>query len=393
MDGFEGDKIMDLWELQRLVEKGEDLHTEFKEGPIHPDDLAAELVAFANTDGGVLIFGVTDDRRIIGVEKVERLMQQVDQVAYQNCQPPLTIVQETVPVDEGKVVLVVRVPKGDQRPYQTRRGHYYIRTTSGKRRASRQELLRLFQAAESLFFEETIVLQASLDDLDLEAFRRFRQKIVGDLSVDDLRLLANWKLLREYEGEHYPTVAALLLFGREPQRFLPYAYVTAARVPGTDTEAEPSDVKRVEGSLFVLLEDTARFLNLHLRTPHHIRGFQPETLPELPEAALREVVVNALVHRDYTITAPVRVFILDDRVEVRSPGGLPNTVTVDMVKSGLAHVLRNPLIYTFFYRAGYVTDTGNGIRRAIQMVREATGQEPSIFEEGNELVVSIPRRQ
>ena len=132
-------------------------------------------------------------------------------------------------------------------------------------------------------------------------------------------------------------------------------------------------------------------MNLHLRTPHRIRGFAPEARPELPEPALREVVVNALVHRDYTIHAPVRVFILDDRVEVRSPGGFPNTVTVDMVKSGLAHVLRNPLLYTFFYRAGFVTDTGNGMHRAIEMVEAAVGKEPDVGEQGNEVVVSIPR--
>ena len=383
---------MDLEDLQRLVEKGEDLHTEFKEAPVHPDALAAALVAFANTDGGILIFGVTDDRRIVGVKDVDRLMQQVDQVAFQNCHPPLTVIQETVPVDEEKVVLIVRVPKGDMRPYQTRQGDYYIRTTSGKRRASRQELLRLFQAATSFFFEETLVTQASLDDLDLVTFRRFRDSVVvEDFPVDDEQLLVNWRLVREHEGKRCPTVAAVLLFGREPQRFLPYAYVTAARIPGTDTAAEPFDVKRLEGSLFVILEDAARFLNLHLRTPHRIRGFEPEAFPELPPAALREVVVNALVHRDYTIAAPVRLFILDDRVEVRSPGGLPNTVTVEMIKSGLAHVLRNPLLYTFFYRAGYVTDTGNGIRRVIQTVREATGKEPLIREEGNELVVILPR--
>jgi len=382
---------MDPIELKRRVAKGENLHTEFKAGPIRPDDLAAELVAFANTDGGLLLFGVTDDRRIEGVEDVDALMQRVDQVAYQNCEPPLTVVQETVQVDE-RTILIVRVPKGDLRPYRTRRGDYYIRTTSGRRRASRQELLRLFQAAESLFYEETLVLQASVDDLDFRTFRWFRQQVSGDVQVDDLHLLLNWRLLRQYEGDHYPTVAALLLFGREPQRFLPYAYLTAARIPGTDAAGEPSDMKRAEGALFDLLEDAVRFLGLHLRVPHHIRGFESETFPELPEVALREIVVNALVHRDYTVSAPVRLFIFDDRVEVRSPGGLPNTVTVDMVRSGLAHVLRNPLIYASFYRVGLVTDTGNGVRRVFQLVRETTGMEPRIYEEGNELVVALPRR-
>ena len=383
---------MEWFEVEERLLRGETLHTEFKEGPIHPDDLAAELVAFANTDGGWLICGVTDDRRVVGVEDPDRLAQHVDQVAYQNCEPPLTVLQETVESPKGKTLLVVRVPKGDLRPYRTRRGDYFVRTSSGKRRASRQELLRLFQATESLFFEETLVLQATIDDLDLDAFRRFCETVLGEVPVEDRQLLVNWRLVREAEGRRHPTVAALLLFGREPQRFLPYAYLTAARIPGSDTAGEPSDVKRVEGRLWDILGNTARFLHIHLRTPHRINDFAAESFPELPEAALREIVVNALVHRDYTVHGPVRVFILDDRVEVRSPGKFPNTVTVAMVKSGLAHVLRNPILYTFFYRAGLVTDTGNGLRRAILLIKDAVGKEPDVREQGNEVVVCIPRK-
>ncbi len=381
---------MELLALRQRIAQGENLHTEFKAGPINPDKLAAELTAFANTDGGLLLFGVDDERNIVGVDDVDALARLVDQVAYQNCEPPLTVVQEVVRT-EGGPVLVVRIPKGEQRPYRTRRGDYFVRTTSGRRRASRQELLRLFQAAESLFFEETLVLQATVDDLDLRDFDRFCRMFIGESAVDDQQLLKNWRLLKERDGEYHPTLAAILLFGREPQLFLPYAYVTAARILGRDTAGEPVDVKRIDGPLFRIHEDTYRFLKIHLLTPHRIVGFEPEAFPELPETALRETVANALVHRDYTIASPIRVFILDDRVEIRSPGGLPNTVTVERAKSGMAHVLRNAQIYTAFYRAGLVTDTGNGIRRVIRAVEKATGKEPEIRDEGAELVVVLPR--
>ncbi len=381
---------MDWPELQRRVERGEDLHTEFQQMRIHPDDLAASLVAFANTDGGQIIFGVTDQRQILGVENPDELLRLVDNVALNNCEPPLTVVQETVQTPYGAVV-VVHVPKGDQRPYRTNRGDFFIRTTTGRRRASRQELLRLFQTAESLFYEETLILRAGWEDIDVGAFTRFCAQALGETQAEPDVLLANWRLLRERQGRKYPTIAALLLFGREPQEYLPYAYITAARIPGRDTWGEPSDRKRIDGTLFQMLEDAARFLNIHLRTAHRIQGFEPETYPELPEKALREVVVNALVHRDYTIHAPIRLFITDDRVEVRSPGLLPNTVTVEMIKAGLAHVLRNPLLYSFFVRAGFVTDTGNGFRRAMLLVKKAVGREPDIREEGNETVVVLPR--
>ena len=124
---------MNLNELHNRIERWEDLRTEFKEWPVHSDDLAATLTAFANTDGGQLILGVAKARRIVGVTDADRAMQSLDSIAYQSCEPPLTIVQETVLADDGAIVVIVNVPKGDQRPYRTNRGVYYTRTSSGRR--------------------------------------------------------------------------------------------------------------------------------------------------------------------------------------------------------------------------------------------------------------------
>jgi ATP-dependent DNA helicase RecG len=344
-----------------------------------------------------LILGVTDARQITGVGDPDRAMQTVDVVAYQNCEPPLTVVQETVATPGGETVVVVNVPKGDQRPYRTNRGVYYTRTSFGRRQASRQELLRLFQAAESLFYDETLILRASLADLDLAAFRSFVQQVYGrgaeGFLAGDEGLLRNLGLARAQNGELHPTAACLLFFGREPQRFLPQAHVVAAAIPGRDLAAAPGDAKQITGVLPTILEDSARFLNIHLRTAHRIQGFEPEIRSELPAEALRETLVNALAHRDYTVLAPVRVFVFDDRVEVRTPGGLPNAVTIEAMKLGAAHVLRNPMIYILFSRLGFVTGIGSGVYRTIQLVRQAIGREPNIYQEANELVVALPRRQ
>ncbi len=387
---------MNLAELHERIQRGEDLHTEFKAWPIHTDDLANSLIAFANTDGGQLILGIADDGRILGVDDLAGAMRQIDQVAYNNCRPPLTVIQETVRTD-GVTLIVVNVPKGDQRPYQTNKDLFYIRTTSGRRQASRQELLRLFQAAESLFYDETVVLPAALRDLDSRAFEVFLQaayhRSLDEFDVSYEQLLLNWRLIRRREGQLHPTVAGLLFFGRDPQRFLPQSHVAAARIPGRDLAAAPSDAKQLDGPLPAILEDAVRFLRLHLPVSHRIEGFAPESHPELPEAALREAVVNALAHRDYTVAASVRILVFDDRVEVRTPGGLPNTVTIEAMKLGAAHVLRNPTVYTLFSRLGLVTGIGSGVYRTIQWVREATGREPEIRLEGNEVVVSLPRPQ
>jgi len=166
---------MDLPELQERIDRWENLHTEFKEWPVRPDDLAACLVAFVNTDGGQLVLGVADDRRVVGIDDTDRVGRDVDNVARNNCEPPVTVVQEviTAPDAPERSLLVVNVPKGDQRPYRTNRGVHYVRTSTGRRRASREELLRLFQAAESLYYDETPLLRSRMQDLDLNAFERF----------------------------------------------------------------------------------------------------------------------------------------------------------------------------------------------------------------------------
>ena len=175
---------MNLNELHNRIERWEDLRTEFKEWPVHSDDLAATLTAFANTDGGQLILGVAKDRRIVGVADADRAMQSLDSIAYQSCEPPLTIVQETIQADDGAIVVVVNVPKGAQRPYRTNRGVYYTRTSSGRRQTSRQELLRLFQATESMFYDETPVLRAGVDDIDFTSFARFIERYYSQRPED-----------------------------------------------------------------------------------------------------------------------------------------------------------------------------------------------------------------
>ena len=151
-----------------------------------------------------------------------------------------------------------------------------------------------------------------------------------------------------------------------------------------------------------MLHDVMRFLDIHLMRPHKIVGLLPEARPELPVVTLRESLVNALAHRDYTISAPVRVIVFDDRVEIRTPGKLPNTVTIESMRWGV-HVLRNPTIYNVFLKLGLrrtwtphlidsiVTDVGSGIPRMIRVFREATGQEPILRMEGNEFVTAFPR--
>ena len=137
-------------ELKERILKGEDLHTEFKESLSDNEDIAKQIVGFANTDGGQLIVGVSDKGEVIGVENIDELLRRIDDIAYNRCEPPITIVPETLSV-EDRTFLMINVPKVDQRPYRTGSGLYYIRSANRCRQASREELLRLFQATESIY--------------------------------------------------------------------------------------------------------------------------------------------------------------------------------------------------------------------------------------------------
>ena len=383
---------MNLQELQQRILKWENLHTEFKTWPLRLTDLAATLTAFANTDGGQLIIGVADkDHTIVGVDDLDAITRQVDNVAYNNCEPPLTVLQETIATDDGRIVVVVNIPKGDQRPYRTTSDIYYIRTSSGRRQASRQELLRLFQATESLYFDESPFLRATIAHLNTRAVSAFfdtAYKGIENLAFE--RTLVNIKLAQEINDTLHPTTAGLLFFANQPQQFIPYAYLTALRIPGSTLDVPPSDQKKIEGPITAILEETLRFLYIHLPVPHHISEMKPEAHKEFPDVVLRELLVNAIAHRDYTIQAPIRLFIFDDRVEIRSPGQLPNTITLESILLGV-HVLRNPTVYNILLRMGFVTDAGSGIPRVIARTKEATGFPPDFKLEGNEFVVSLRR--
>ncbi len=389
--------MMDQATLHKRIQHWEDKSTEFKAWPINPKSCAETLTAFANSDGGQFILGVDANHTIVGVPDADRAMQWIDSIAFQNCEPPLTIVQEVVQTDDGLAVLVVDIPKGDLRPYRTNQGDYFVRTSSGKRRATRQELLRLFQSTETFYYDETLVIRATVNDLDRYAVERYLkqayQQSLADFPMSYEILLQNLGLAHSVGDQLHPTVAALLFFGTQPQRFLPQAHVMAARIPGIDLAASPTDVKRIEGTLPAVLDDVLRFLRIHLPVAHQIEGFGPEQRPEVPDVALREVMVNALAHRDYTIAAPVRVLIFDDRVEIRTPGTLPNSVTVTAIRLGAAHITRNPILYTLFSRLGLVTGIGSGIYRVIQAVKALTGKEPELFVQEQEFVVSLPRRE
>nr|AAU83240.1 conserved hypothetical protein [uncultured archaeon GZfos27B6] len=377
--------------LSETIEKGEDTFTEFKEEKAHSDDLAAEIVAFANTEGGKILLGISDKKEVRGVSNPDKEMLRVENVSRNNCEPPLTVNIEKIKIND-EIVLGIYIPKGPERPYRTNRGVYYVRTSSGKRQATREELLRLYQATRSFYYDELAVPVTSVDELDILYFRRFFERFFQTRIEEDLdlnKLLENMKILTRLDKNLVFTVGGYLLFGLNPQKELPFCKITVAKFEGNEI-GEAFEKKDLEGNLEEQIKAADTVLNLYLKTRVRIKGFENELKPEIPKEVLRELVVNAVAHRDYHIASQIRIFIFDNRMEVISPGKLPNRTTLENIKLGV-HSERNPLIVSYLAKMGYMTQIGTGIVRMIRLLREHTGKEPEFEERDQEFVVIIRR--
>lgn len=377
-------------ELKKLISQGEGFHLEFKEETATPDSLKKTIVCFANTDGGKILVGISNEGAILGVTNPDKKMLDIENIAFNNCEPPITILQETFVID-GKSIIVVNIPKGSQRPYRTNDGKYYIRSSNRCRDASREELLRIFQASESIYYDEIPVNRAKFYDLDLKLFHSFIKDYLNIETSNESDIQYYLKNFHLVNTENIPTVTGILFFAKTPQVFINQARIICAAISGKDIAIEPFDRKEISSTIPKMIADCESFLKIHLTQKHEIKDFNKETKEEIPFTALREAIVNAIAHRDYTINQAIRVLIFSDRVEVRSPGNLPNTVTVDSMKVGGSHVLRNPTIYNMLIKYKMVTDLGSGVRRIIKLVKDHSGKDVLLNPTESEFILTIPR--
>ena len=378
-------------EIAQVVQNGETMYAEFKSAAARPDSLAMAFISFLNAEGGVLWLGIEDDGTVSGVTDVDAARQRIDQVLGNNVTPRAAAFVEQVDVG-GKQVLKITLPRGLDRPYYTQRGQCYVRQNSGKRLASREEIRRMYMAVRAFYYDETTLSETGLADVDLPVLNAFLRAAYGLAEESErpdeelARLLRNLKCMA---GDEL-TVAGALLFGRRPQRMLPTARVEFAHFAGTKAGETILDRKTVDGRLPQQLEQAESWLRLHLLNAGVIRGFEPEAQLELPLEMLREALTNALVHRDYSLSSPVRVFLFEDRLEIRSPGPLPNGVTVENARAGI-HVERNPIILSLMSKLGLMTRLGTGIVPIFRLAAEKGLPEPELDERDAEFVVILYR--
>lgn len=374
-------------DLNALLPTAENQYIEFKTEQVQAADLAEELVAFANGEGGELWLGIADDGTVSGLSRAYE--EDVMNICRTACIPPLLPKYDEFEID-GKRVARITIDSGPDKPYYTSRNRYYIRVGTTKRIASREELIRLFQVSGAIHYDIVEVARARVNDLDLgsiaEYFTRYNLSFYDEPEAERLRLMTYTDLLGE-QGR--PTVAGLLIFGLAPERFLPQSGIDFAHFLGGDLSADLLDKQRIAGPLPRQVEGGLAAIKTNLRTPSTIQGARRVDAPHYPDRVYRELLVNACVHRNYSISgANIRVFLFADRLEVISPGRLPNTVTVEKLPVGTSFA-RNPVLVRLMENLGYVDKLGRGLPMVWQEARKL-GVQVSFVESGEEFRVILP---
>ncbi|MBI4678893.1 MAG: putative DNA binding domain-containing protein [Elusimicrobia bacterium] len=395
-------------QLLEVIRNGEGSGVEFKRDVIDNRAFAKELVAFANLRGGVLLLGVDDDGTVQGIAR-ENLEERVMTACRDKIRPELIPYFEIVrEMEPGKDVAVVRVDRGWSVHHVWHDNHrtYYVRVGSQSREASPEELERLFQQRGAFRLELRPVSGSNMDNLDRrrleDYFGRVRQQAVPTDDPGWRNLLLSTEFLSE-EPETYPcTVAGMLLFGKNVNRFLAQAGIDAVAYPGKEKDYAARERQSLRGPMAPLfgangivenglVEQAVEFVRRNTGVEARLEGGARRVeRPAYPQEAIRETIVNALVHRDYLLSSTdIELSVYEDRIEAVSPGRLPNGITPERMRVG-CRAARNQMLKDVMRDYGYLEHMGMGIpRKIIKGMRDHNGTEPDLVEEGERFIVRL----
>ena len=357
-------------ELLNLIQMGESSQVQFKVRVTSANAISAEMVALANTKGGKIIIGVDDKTAAINGLSFAELQASnalLANAAANNVKAPVYIYTETVKVKQQNLI-VAHIPEGASKPYMDNNGTIWVKNGADKRKViAKEEIARLLQSAGNLFADEITVNSSSVEDLDQALFQKFIQAKTGEpiesYGQSLSSVLSNLKMLKDGK----PSLVGLLLLGKNPQQFRPTFTVQCVAVFGNEISTNHFRDKEdpFTGNLKELYDKTLSFITSNLKKIQKENGFNSRAEMEVPLETIQELLVNALVHRDYFMLSSIKVFIFDNRIEIISLGKLPNTLTVEHIKMGTS-MPRNPILFT---NARYLlpfVGVGSGIPRAIK---------------------------
>ena len=425
---------MNRTELAELIHHREDSRVEFERDDVAPQNLAREMAALLNLGGGHILLGVEEDRSVSGLTRERGKAEEwVMEAARTHLRPATVPFWETLDWGDGKAVGIVSLPVGaPDKPYKCRRGPAWvtqIRAGTSFRDATDEEEARLYMESGRLRYERKPVPGTGLNDFDmrrlLNYFRDVRRQSCPPAEDREAwtRLLVNTGFMYRDRGLPMPSAGGLLLFGVRPQNYLPQAGISAAAYTGIEKDYGAKARATLRGaavSLFPapdggggqeeawpglpptfseagnaveagVVEQALDFVRRNIAIDASIdQGGQRRERWDYPLEAVREAIVNAIVHRDYTIgVMDIELSIYSDRLEIVSPGRLPNTVTVDKMRAGY-RASRNELIKEVLRDYRYIEATGLGVpRKIVAGMRAHNGTEPDLVEEESRFIVRL----
>ena len=390
-------------ELLEIIANGENSGVEFKRDDIRPEQLAKEIVALANFQGGRVILGVEDDGNITGIQRAN-LEEWVMNILRDKVHPLILPFYEEIKLDGGRTVAVITLPQGISKPYVLRDGgaeKIYIRVGSTSQLATREQQMRLFEVGGMLHTELMPVPRTDMTCLDEARLQNYLHDVINDPEIpnteeDWQKRLLGLGFLVEAGGRAYCSIAGLVLFGKNPRSYLKQAGLRVFAFASEDKtydarldiildaplvgrwDFSASSKKLLDGGIIErFIEHASPFLCQEL--PELDNGFKRGTEWFYPMEAIRELVVNALAHRDWTRSVDIEIGIYANRFEVISPGALQNSMTIEKMVAGQRSP-RNTIIMEVLRDYGYVDFRGMGVRtKIIPLMKQHNHAEP-IFE-------------
>ncbi|HEX8738035.1 MAG TPA: RNA-binding domain-containing protein [Pyrinomonadaceae bacterium] len=392
-------------ELLRLIRGGEDTYLELKIKLSNSERIAQEIVALANTAGGIIVFGVTDQLRVEGVDYAEDVQDELARICREAIYPPLVPLIDIIYFDNARRVVVLEV-EGKRRPYRTRDGRFYLRIGTEKREATREELSMFLEEIRPLGYENIPVIGATEDDIDdalLWSFAKaFEDDANGRFTYNTAEFLKRDLLLAVGNADEFlPTVAAVLLFGKNENvaELLPRSTVTAIRYSGDTTNAPVVEQTELKGNLLTLFELSVGFIkrygDLWNEKPRlkSDNGYSPILArANYSQNVIFEAVVNALVHRDLALRdLQTRILVFDNFIEIINPrrtnGFVPPASRA--IRYGITQRL-NPQIAAIFSNPAYEANPiKSGLPQLLREAREFSGKRPEIYTSNDEFRLKI----
>ncbi len=363
--------------VEEFYTKKEDQTYDRKSARKDPKGLSNHIVAFANADGGTLVIGIEDDFTVTGIDGYQNNVNDILRVPFNYCKPSIRVMTETVEcVDkDGKPnhLLVITIPQSSEL-HANQQDDVYYRMGDKSKKLNFDERLQLMYAKGSRYYEDEPVFRSTLDDIDMDFVAEYCKKIGYGKSAEEY-IRQNNDYIVQHDGREEMSGAALLLFGKNPQRFFQRARVRFIRYDGIEAKVgtEMNVIKDIvfDGRILDVVRQSLNFVRGQIKERTRLgNDGRFVTIPEYPEFAWKEIIINAVAHRDYSIKGTdIQIKMFDDRISVESPGVLPGIVRLNNLRT--VHFSRNPKIAEFLHQYEYVKEFGEGVDRMFKEMEDA----------------------